>query len=53
MIILELNNKHLTIPVTARSGARVFAAWLLGSSVEVPVKAWMFFDLDFVLCCPV
>jgi hypothetical protein len=45
----------VTEPVTVavRSEAWVLAGWLLGSWVQIPLKAWMFVPCLSVLCCPV
>jgi hypothetical protein len=32
---------------------RSAAAWLLGSRVRIPLRAWMFVSCVYMLCCPV
>jgi hypothetical protein len=32
---------------------RSAAAWLLGSRVQIPLRAWMFVCCVYMLCCPV
>jgi hypothetical protein len=31
---------------------RSAAAWLLGSRIRIPLRAWMFFSRVCMLCCP-
>jgi hypothetical protein len=39
--------------VAARSRRRFAAAWLLGSRIRIPLRAWMFVSCVSMLCCPV
>jgi hypothetical protein len=51
---IQWNNNHIIVQLNnaPRSEAKVFAAWLLGSWVRMPLKAWMFVFV-FLCCCPV
>jgi hypothetical protein len=53
IIIIVLVYWFKPIPVAARSRRKSAAAWLLGSQVLIPLRAWKFVSCVYMLCCPV
>jgi hypothetical protein len=54
-VLKHYSTKSSLLPVTVavRSEVWVLAGWLLGSWVQIPLKAWLFVPCLSVLCCPV
>jgi hypothetical protein len=42
----------MLVPVAVQFEAKILAAWLQRSWVQIPLQAWMFLPCLYMLCCP-